>query len=396
MLPTDNIDLMYWMGLLIGLLGISTGIFIGGVIYRAFRSPAQDLSDSLITPKQLTGRKKEIRRLAGQILTGQSSAIVSVFEEDRTALLGHLSDPSYSKELYGEQANKLIFSLLDIHWLFLKHPTCQPEQFWEHALKPLTEEKEKFEPNSSVLKIYNTCQENKFEESYLDKLILQLKQEGLRLVLMLDRFDELLGSDLGQPNFFATLRHLASYRSPSSLSLIISGNISLKQFHEQTKKINPKASPYLNFIESGEIVLGNLSDSEVNEFLNEMSFSKSERQFIQDIAGRHPHFLQIATSALQVAKENQAEQPLAVAQQDFYDRVENMLTNITQSWDFEVCCAIVGLVKENKPLEFFNEEISLLEKQGFLVKNGQNQWQVSPGVLVDFIDNKTKQELCNH
>jgi hypothetical protein len=378
---------------MLGFLGIFTGLFIAAVIYYFSQQNRQNISTfpAIFTP--LFGRKKEIIRLRGYILTGQSSAIVSVFEEDRTALLGYLSDPSHSKELYGEQADKLIFSWLDIHSLFLKNPTCKPEQFWEQALKPLIE---KFEPNSSLLKIYQTCQTNQFEESCLDKLIIQLKQEGWRLVLMLDRFDELLGSDLDQAEFFATLRQLASSRSPSSLSLIISGNISLKQFHEQTKKINPKGSPYLNFIESGEMMLGNLSDSEIDKLLSEMSFSKPERQFIQDIAGGHPHFLQIAASALQTAKETQEEQPLEMAKKDFYGRVESMLTNIMHSWNLEVCQAIVALVKENKPLEFFNDELSLLEKQGFLVKDSQNQWQVSPHVLVDFINSKTGQELCNN
>jgi len=392
MLPTDNIDLMYWMGLLIGLLGTFTGIFIASVIYRrAFRRPVQDSYGGLIT---LAGRKKEITRLQGHILTGQSSAIVSIFEEDRTALLGYLSDPSNSKELYGEQADKLIFSLLDIHSLFLKNPTCKPAQFWEQALKPLTEEK--FEPNSSLLRIYQTCQANKFDESCLDKLIIQLKQEGWRLVLMLDRFYELLGSNLDQAQFFATLRHLASYRSPSSLSLIISGEISLNQFHEKTRSLGLKGSPYLNFIESGEMVLGNLSDSEVYELLSEISFSKPECQFIQDIAGNHPHFLQLAASALQIAKETQEKQPLEMAQKDFYGRVESMLNNIIHSWGLEICQAMIGLVKENKSLEFLNDELSLLEKQGFLVKNSQNQWQVSPRVLIDFIKNTKQEDLCKH
>jgi hypothetical protein len=386
------LTLYYIIPVLAGL----TVAFVVAATYYTFQTRKEQLSrDKSILSNAIVGRKKEMIRLRGHILTGQSGAIVSVFEEDRTALLGYLSDPSHSKELYGEQADKLVFSLLDIYWLLQKEgeKECQPVQFWEHALKPLEDE---LKSHPSLFQIYQTCKENQFDEYYLDKLIVQLKQEGWRLVLMLDRFDELLNSNLYKPAFFATLRKLASSRSPSSLSLIISGNISLKQFHEQTKKINPKGSPYLNFIESGEMMLGNLSDSEIDKLLSEMSFSKPERQFIQDIAGGHPHFLQIAASALQLAKETQEEQPLEMAKKDFYGRVESMLTNIMHSWNLEVCQAIVALVKENKPLEFFNDELSLLEKQGFLVKDSQNQWQVSPHVLVDFINSKTGQELCNH
>jgi len=394
MLPTDNIDLMYWMGLLIGLLGTFTGILIAWAIYRAFRRKAQVSYGGLVIPEQqFAGRKKEIIRLKRQILTGHSSAIVSMFSKDRTTLLSYLSDPSNSKELYGELAENFVFSLLDINLLLLNN--CGPTQFWERALKPL---EEKMEPNSPLFQIYQACQQNQFDEYSLDRLIVQLKQEGWRLVLMLDRFDELFNSNLDNPAFFATLRNLASSRSPSSLSLIISGNILLKQFHEQIRDLNPNGSPYLNFMESGEIVLGSLSDSEADELLRQMFFSKPERQFIKEIAGLHPHFIQLAASALQAAKENQEQQPLEIAKKDFYDRIENMLTHIIHSWNPAICQAIVSLVKENQAPDFFNdeEELSLLEKQGFVMKDSHNQWQVSPGVLVDFIHDKTEQELCNH
>lgn len=383
---------------IIPLLAILTAAFIITAIYYTLKTDKKSTSlRKSMSLNLLSGRKKEIRRLVGQILTGQSSVIVSMLSQDRANILGYLSDPTHSQQLYGEQADKLIFSWIDMHSLFLKQPHCQPEQFWQQALAPVNNN-ENLSSDSAIGKIYQICMENKFNDNYLEKLIMQMKQEEWRLVLILDRFDELLGSPLDQPEFFATLRHLASFRSPSPLSLIISGEISLQQFHEKTKSLGPKGSPYLNFIESGQIVLGNLSEAEVNELLAEMDFSKKERQFIQEIAGRHPHFLQLAASALQMAKETQEEQPFEIAKQDFYARVENMLTNIIKAWDFEVCQAIVALVKNNKPLDFFyfNDKISLLEKQGFLFKDDHHQWQVSPQVLVDFIHNKTEKELCNH
>jgi hypothetical protein len=388
----DFIKLLQY--LMLGFLGIFTGLFIAAVIYYLSRQNQSNLSTIPVIFTPLFGRKKEILRLRGQILTGQSSAIVSVFEEERTALLGYLSDPSNGKDLYRGQAGKLVFSLLDIHLLFLKEGVkeCKPSQFWERALKPL---EDKLESNSSLFESYQACKENQFDEHYLDRLIVQLKQEGWHLVLMLDRFDELLNSNLYKQAFFAILRILASSRFPSSLSLIISGSISLKQFHEKTKDLNPKGSPYFNFMESGEIVLKALSETEADELLRQTGFSKQECQFIKEMTGRHPYFMQHAVSTLQTAKENQEEQPLEVAKNDFYNKVANLLTNIMLSWDLEVCKTVVALVKGKKVPEFFNEELSLLVKQGFLLKDSQNQWQVSPPVLVDFIKN-TEQELCKH
>jgi hypothetical protein len=392
----DMMELFKWLAIIV--LGISIGVFFASAIF--FHSYQEQKSTFIfkIFNSSLFGRQQEITRLRGHILTGQSSAIVSIFEEDRTALLGYLSDPSNSKELYSEQADKLVFSLLDIHWLLQKEgeKECQPLQFWEHALKPLEDE---LKPHPSVFKSYQVCKENQFDEHYLDKLIMQLKQEGWRFVLMLDRFDNLLNSNLYNPAFFAILRQLASSRSPSSLSLIISGNISLKQFHEKTKSMNPKGSPYFNFMENGEIVLKALSDSEVDELLSEMSFSKQEAQFIKDIAGGHPHFIQLAATLLQTTKEgatkeSQETQLLEIAKKEFVDRVKNEFSNIMSSWNSDMCKNIVSLIKDNKVPESFRDELAMLEKQEIFIKNENEQWQVVPSVLEDFIKNRTEQELC--
>jgi len=382
---------------IIPLLAILTAAFIiGSVYYLINTNKKKTFLDKTKPFDQLAGRKKEIRRLVGQILTGQSSIIVGILSQDRANILAHLSDSNNSEKLYGKQGGRLIFSWLNIQDLFLKHPNCQLEEFWQQALSPVKSDKSLgFE--SSTNKIYQTCLENQFDYSCLEKLVIQMKQENWRLVLILDRFDELLGSSLDQPEFFLTVRHLASFRSPSPLSLIISGEISLQQFHEKTKSIELKGSPYLNFIESGQVFLGELSEAEVNQLLAEMAFSKKEQQFIQEIAGRHPHFLNLAASALQIAKKAQEEQLFAVAKQDFYARIENILMEIIQAWDSEFRQAIIALVKNNKPLDFFcfETKIVTLEKQGFLVKSDQEQWRVSPQVLADFIQNKTEQELCN-
>lgn len=338
----------------------------------------------------ILGRGKEIDQLKRLILTGQSSAIVGVFGTERTAILGYLSDPSQSQTLYGEYADKLVFSLLDISAL---PKDCSPADFWQRALKPL---EEKCHKNQTLFKIYQTCQQNQFDEYCLDKLMVQLKQDGWRLILMLDRFDELLNSSLDKPEFFALLRRLASSRTPSSLSLIISGNLSLKQFHDRTKGLNPKGSPFLNFMENGEIVLGALSESKIDELLQQSGFSHAECQFIKEVAGQHPHFIRLAASAVQTAKEQQEEQPLEVAQREFSVRVAEMLTNIMRTWDAKVCQTLVALVKGNQqPSAGFLSELALLEKQGFLIRDADNSWQVSARALVDFINRKTEQELCS-
>jgi hypothetical protein len=317
------------------------------------------------------------------ILTGQSGTIVGVFEPERTTLLGYLMDPDHSQILYEEYADRLIFSLVDISTL---PKDCQLSQFWQRALRPLADK-----PNQSqtLLESYRTCQQNQFDEYCLDKLMVQVKQEGWRLVLMLHRFDELLlnNSNLNQPEFLALLRKLASSRIPSPLSLIISENLSLKQFHDQTKSL--KGSPSFNFMESNEIVLGLLSDTKIDEVLQKNGFSPADCQFIKAVAGQHPHFIRLVAEALQKAKEHQEVQPWEAVKQELPAIVANTLINMNT----EVCQTLVALVKGKPPAT--TTWIELLEKQGLLRKNADNNWQVSPPMLVAFIDSKAEQELCN-
>ncbi|OQW87570.1 MAG: hypothetical protein BWK78_08980 [Thiotrichaceae bacterium IS1] len=354
----DYIKLLQY--LMLGFLGIFTGLLIAAVIYYlAQKNQRGTLTVSTILPP-LFGRKTEIDRLKGLILTGQSSTVTGVFEPERTAILGYLSDPSHSQTLYGEYAAKWVFSSMDIATL---GENSSPADFWQLALRPL---KDKFQQNPILLNLYESCSQNQFDEYCLDKLIVQLKQEGWRLVLMLDRFDELLRSPNFKENgkFFATLRKLASSRSPSSLCLIISWGISLQEFHEKTRNLS-KGSPYFNFM--GEVVLGALSDAEIDNLLNK-DFFEPERQFLKEVTGRHPYLLQLAVSALQAAKGRNEKEPLESALKDFSAGVANMLANLIHAWAPKVCKTLVSLVKEGKASELSNEEMSLLEKQGFVMR----------------------------
>lgn len=378
--------ILEWIAIVVLLILIS--VFIVLTTPSTGQTPKGGPTSPLaLTP--LLGRNQEINRLKGLILTGQSAAILGPFEPERTTILGYLSDPGHSQALYGEYASKLIFSSVDLSTL---GENSSPVDFWQRALRPL---KDQSPQNPTLLNLYQSCSQNKFDEYSLDKLMVQLKQEGWTLVLMLDRFDELLRFPSFKENseFFATLRKLASSRSPSSLCLIVSWGLSLKEFHEATKNFN-RGSPYFNFM--GEVVLVAPSDAEIDHLLNR-DFSEPERQFLKDLTGRHPYFLQLAISALQTAKKQQGDtDPLARAQQIFSEGVENLLASILYSWNVRgVCKAIVSLVKEGKAPELSNDELLLLEKQGFLVKNRDGQWQVSPPVLVDFINHRTAQELCN-
>jgi hypothetical protein len=128
----DVIELSKWFVMIV--LGISIGMFFAFIIVSEPMPKKTFLSTFWNAP--YFGRRKEIRQLADRIRTGQSNAIISFFSEERRNILGYLrnEDPVQQQKLYGDKADQLIFSYIDIAFL---DKECSPPQFWEMALKPL-------------------------------------------------------------------------------------------------------------------------------------------------------------------------------------------------------------------------------------------------------------------
>jgi len=212
----------FTMHFLLPLLAILAGIFIVIIIYHFLTKPIY-LS---------AWREREIRRLVQQVETGQSAAIIGVFSPEKSAVLDYLRN----EKIYDTQSCKLVLSYLDISDTIEKE--CTLAQFWQYALEPLQKEIAK-NTNSVLSKIYQSCQENNFSNLFLEKLIEQMKQDNWQLVLLINRFEGLLHRpNLNQPDFFGGLRLLASSHYPSPISVIISLNQSITQFHKDTIKSN--------------------------------------------------------------------------------------------------------------------------------------------------------------
>jgi AAA+ ATPase superfamily predicted ATPase len=361
---------------------------------------------------QLLGRKRELWQIAGRIYTGQSSIITGSPRSGKTSVLEYLIAPEKQVELYGDRADELIFSFLDAYTWAAEFDNVQ---FWEAALAPLKERISADNSATSLSETYQICQDNKFGSFVLEKLIAQTKQKNWQLVLMIDEFDVLLDRPhLNNTEFFGGLRQLAS-RSRGALVLVMTTNISLTELHQQTKPFR-SGSPYFNFLD--EIVLGPLSDSDVEELLRQgdTDFSDDDRRFIKKITGEHPYLLQVAASALwESYKNGNEDDPIKrqqQAKQDFYDRTKATLNDIWQSWlpTTRKAFIAVALIKletlrtslKIQPIDikgFINDEpgfkqaLEELEKQGF-VKDENGAWQVHPTIFLDFIADQSGQELC--
>lgn len=371
-----SIDMIYhyWLPLLAGL----TGAFIVLGFYRALHTPNQTFYGGAIPEPQLRGRDKELRFLVRRIITGQSTAIIGSFERERTAILAHLRDAEHQTKLYGDKAERLIFSLMDISTLDEQYSFAQ---FWEEALKPI----EKID--STLSNAYKACQDSDFDKSDLEQLIVKLEQNNWRLVLMLERFELLLHHrPLTTSKFLGGLRNLAAASSNSSLVVIVTGNIPIFRFHQELKSLISNASPYFNFMES--IILGPLPEPEIDKLLvqNERDLTTDECRFIKESTGGHPYLLGIAISSLQEAYENQEKEPLEIAKQIFSKRIKNLLDNLRQSWFPNTAQAFRLVAQKRGEVARFNSELEDLAQQGLVIQNQENgEWQICPRIFSEVI-----------
>jgi len=416
--------MLYITNFLLPLMAVLTALFLGAATYLTYQQvkaikgkqhssePNPDYNPFFygnpVSPDKFIGRKAEVRRVAGRIVNGgQSSAITGTFRSGKTSILDYLAKPE--EPLYG--TDTLIFSYWDANTLSIE---CDQSQFWGYILEPLQKRIAEI-PDSSLYKAYQACQKNNFAN--LEELIVQIGNMNWQLVLMIDEFDVLLDRPhLNNTEFFGGLRQLAS-RSRSALVLVMTTNISLTELHKKTKPFTKSGSPYFNFLD--EIVLGPLSDSEVEELLRQGDsyFSDDDRRFIKEITGEHPFLLQVAASALwESYKNGNVNDPIKrqqQAKQDFYDRIKLItLNDIWQSWlpITRKAFTAVALIKLDtlrtslkiQPIDikgFINDEpgfkqaLEELKRQGF-VKNDNGAWQARPTIFLDFVADQPGQELC--
>ncbi|OQW92342.1 MAG: hypothetical protein BWK78_01955 [Thiotrichaceae bacterium IS1] len=383
------------------ILPLSAFMIAGLIISAAYLTFQQrkglKTTDSFFGPSVLSdpliGREKDLRFLISRINTGQSSAIIGPFSQERTAILTYLRNPENARLLYGDQADKLIFSYVDVSSLKID---CTPAEFWERALKPLHEKIAK-NADSVISEVYQECKENRFDNYDLEKLVEQMSSEGWRLVLMLDQFEELLPRPLSTPEFGGRLRSLAYVRTPSPLILIISGNMTIPEFHVVIKHKIGFGSPWFNFVEPGVVTLDALSDTDIDELLQKsvspFTDKADARKFVKDMAGGHPYLVQVAATALLESYKNQETHPEIQARGVFYDRVKGTLAQILQSWSSTTCEAFRA-VADKQDVSRFDAELKELQKQGFVKQDENSQWQVRPQVFLKFLKENANQELC--
>jgi len=353
------------------------------------------------TPDQFVGRRRELRRVTGRIVNqGQSTAVVGEPRSGKTSLLLYIAAQETREELYGADGGRLMVSYMDAQTLGGEFSQAR---FWEYALSPFVKRTSAHGPGSSLVQVYETCQESAFGAFELERLFAQTRPTGWRLVLIVDEFDVLLHHPiLSCSEFFGSLRSLAS-RSQGALALVIASRRSLTNLNDATQRFSRTGSPYFNFL--SEITLGRWPDKDVAELLRRAGgrFATADRRFIAEVAGGHPYLTQVAASTLWDAYKEGKSDPYRRRKQagrSLYDEAALTLGDTWRLWQpaMRRAFAAVALVQVPYLLrrrEFdmkrllhdtrdFRPELRSLEKQGFVTEDEDipGGWRVRPQVFL--------------
>jgi len=357
--------------LIMAFWGILTGLFIMGAVWLVYSKETSHISDGNLG--NWRGRRREIFHLASRIRTGQSSAIIGLFSEEKTEILRYLNnqEPQQRQMLYRDKADALIFSYIDMAMDLSEHDT--PAKFWELALSGISRT---VRADSDIAQAYRFCVDAQFQKPEVEDFLSALVREGKRLVLLLDRFERLLDYSEFKNNweFFTTLRRFSTSQEPPLLTLVIASNLSLPRLHEEIQQ-NQKTSPVLNFIEVTPIM--GLPEQDVDQLLREEvpQLSEEQRNFVKDMTGGHPYFLQKVLNQKVLDKEVdlsfENETLVEQLKNIFCDKVLEDDIRFAPAYIYQALLAIVA----GKEVANFESALKELEEQGIIVKKS-DKWQI--------------------
>jgi len=293
-------------------------------------------------------RNRELRRLVGRITNrGQCSALVGEPRVGKTSILHYLAAKTW-QDNFGEVEYQLHFAYFDLQTIGSQFTQAN---FWEQAFYQLDDGK-LFAPEKSISRAYNSCRESGFSTFMLERFLLQLGEEKIRLVLLLDEFDSLLFHPvLNRGEFFGSLRSLAS--RCDSLAMVIASRQSLSSLNTSTQELSRTGSPFFNIFE--EITLGAFDEKTTQEFLSlsQKRLSSGDHKYLVRIAGGHPFFLQIARSSLLDEYEEKTKGESLRWQKTgerLLDQAKHIMDDTWRLWTPEMKQAFVTIALDEMPV----------------------------------------------
>lgn len=251
-------------------------------------------------PTYFHGREREIEALYGAIATRQSRSVVGERKLGKSSLLTHLACPNTLRD-HGFQPQQMVFLYANLEGM----ANISYDEFWPEVLDRL---ELALPPEQDALQAlaHELALQPDVRFTQVRRLLRRIERSGLTVVLMLDEFESLAANPAFGPGFYGELRSLAGELGVVYLTASKRGLFDLTYRHADLL-----SSPFFNIF--SEETLGLLTLEESARLLRGLSglpdarpFSPEQIEFLVELAGPHPFFLQLAGSYLYGARPDTA------------------------------------------------------------------------------------------
>ncbi len=248
-------------------------------------------------PMFFRGRERAVEALYGAIATRQCRSVVGERKLGKSSLLTHLSCPDSLRQ-HGFDPQDYAFIYVDLEGM----ANISYAEFWPELLDQL----EVALPNSQTQLLtltQNLAMEADVRFMQIRRLFRRIERAGLTLVLMLDEFESLASNAAFDPSFYGELRSLAGEMGVVYITASRRSLYDLTYQHADTL-----SSPFFNIFSEEGLALMPLSEAAVllrdlSSIPDQRPFTPEQIEFLINLAGPHPFFLQVAGAYLYMARQ---------------------------------------------------------------------------------------------
>lgn len=237
-------------------------------------------------PGRFYGRTADIRQIVNRLLSSahESTSIIGERRIGKTSLLSYLAHPEVSARL-GLTSDKFCLVYVDFQGL----TDITPQRFWQRVLKKM---ERSICDQSLIPSIQKLSAQSDFDLFDLEDLFESSMDKGHTTVLLMDEFEYVTQNPNFKGDFFGGLRALAIHHGVALVPATRRELVDLCHSDEI------KGSPFFNIF--ANVVLRPFSRPEVDDLLDgytkedEYALSSQEKDFIWELGGGYPIFVQMA------------------------------------------------------------------------------------------------------
>ncbi|NOX60690.1 MAG: ATP-binding protein [Chloroflexi bacterium] len=263
-------------------------------------------------PQMFFGRTGALSRLFALLANGQSVSIVGDRRIGKSSLLYCAGLPQVQARIPGYDFTSYLFIYVDLQGSAAREPSA----LLSHLLRQLSRQSGgRF-----------TLSEGRISPEAFEEAIFQLNQQGFTVVFLLDEFDCLTRNEQLDITFFSFLRYMATNYH---LCLVVASHRRLADLCH-TEIVD---SPFFNIF--AIIALKTLNENAARELINVPSTRAGYSlalyaDWLLDMVGFHPFFLQIACFYLMEACRRRDPPDLAWAEERFH---QEAVDHFVYAWE---------------------------------------------------------------